>query len=92
MNKIFTDKEAREILEKYYPINENERKLVKTVHRAGYDDGQIDCIVYSLLGSPGKGVLILSVFHNIVRTVRLLNYWGNLTATISRFNEWEIKL
>ncbi|MCK5600702.1 hypothetical protein KAR91_02465 [Candidatus Pacearchaeota archaeon] len=90
MKPIFTDKNAREILEKYYPLNGTKRELVKTIHKAGYDDNQVDCILYSLLGSPAKGVLVLSIFHNKIKTIRVLDYWGNLTATIFRFNDYEI--
>ncbi len=87
---IFIDKMARDILEKYYPVQALERELVKTIHRAGYEHRQIDSIIYSLRGSPGKGQLIIWSFENKVRTMRLFDYWGGILKTIKKYINYDI--
>ena len=88
--KIFYDTDARSLLEKYYPSNNIERKLIKTVHKAGHDENQIDCILYSLEGSPAKGVLLLSLTDNEIKSIRIFNSWGKRIATYLRYSGYKI--
>lgn len=90
MKEIFTDEIAREILEKPYPPNKLSRKLIKTIHKAGYDNQQNDSIIYSLQGSPGKGQLIIWCYGNEVRTMRLFDYWGGIIRTIRKYNYYKL--
>ena len=77
VENIFYDSDARALLQEIYPVhNSIERKLIKTIHRSGYGKEQIDCVIYSLVGSPAKGTLMLSLVGNKIKTMRLFTSYG----------------
>ena len=88
--KVFYDLEARKILEKDYFKTEMKRDLVKTIHRAGCDHGQIDSILYSLKGSPAKGILMISVANGRIQAMRLLHAYGKIMKTYKKYYYWHI--
>jgi len=90
--KEFSDEIARDILQKYYPVHAIERKLVKTVHRAGHDNNQIDTIIYSLRGSPAKGALMISVFYNKVMAIRVFDCYGKIISKLPKYLDYDVIL